>query len=94
MYQNYMYPAIVDWDNKDKAYIIEFIDIEAFTFADADKEILKMANEVLSLHIYDRLINNEKIPKPTKLKDIKLKDKEYTILVEVGEEDFIEIKSL
>ena len=95
MYQNYMYPAVVKWIEEDKVYDIKFPDIDnAFTFEDNEDDILMSAREVLELCIYDLEEKRTEPNKPTNLKDIKLEENEFVILVEVGEEDFIEIKSL
>ena len=79
-----IYPAIVDWDKKDKAYIIEFQDVEAaHTFAESDEEIFDMARDVLELCLYEYVDEKKDFPKATKLKDIRLRRGQHAILVDL-----------
>lgn len=84
MKSHYMYPAVVKWIEEDKVYDIKFPDIDnAFTFEDNEDDILMSAREVLELCIYDLEEKRTEPNKPTNLKDIKLEENEFVILVEV-----------
>lgn len=84
MKSHYVYPAIVKWSNEDKTYDIQFPDIEnAFTFEDNEEDIIKSAKEVLELCIYYIEESGEIINNPTSLKEIKLNEDEFIVLVEV-----------
>ena len=78
----YSYIAVISFD--DDGISIDFPDLAGcFTCAENDNEIFKMAKEVLGLHLWSIEKDNEPIPKPSTLKDIKLEDNEATILVDV-----------
>jgi len=78
----YSYIAVVSFD--DDGISIEFPDIaEAYTCADNNEEIFKMANEVLKLSLWSREKDNEEIPEPSSIKEIKIEDNQIPFLVEV-----------
>ena len=78
----YSYIAVVSFD--DDGISINFPDLAGcYTCAENEDEIFKMAKEVLGLHLWSIEKDNEPIPKPSTLKDIKLEDNEATILVDV-----------
>lgn len=79
---NYCYPAI--YDKEDKGYNLRFPDIsEAYTCGDHKTELFKNAEEVLELSLRGRLKDGEVLPKASIVNNIKLKDNEELILVNV-----------
>ena len=82
MKDKYVYPAIFTYD--DDGINIEFPDIEGcFSCADTDEEALYMAEDVLGLCLLVLEEDNEKIPEPSDLKDIKVEENQKTSLVSV-----------
>ena len=78
----YSYIAVISFD--DDGISIDFPDlIGCFTCAENDNEIFKMAKEVLGLHLCGMEKDNEPIPEPSALKDIKLENNETTVLIDV-----------
>ncbi len=78
----YSYIAVVSFD--DDGISIDFPDLEGcFTCAENEKEVLKMAQEVLGLHIWGIEKDGEDIPEPSSIKAIKVEENETTMLVEV-----------
>lgn len=51
--------------------------------AKTDEEALKNAKEALGLHLWGMEQDNEEIPEPSTLKNIKLKDGELPVLIDV-----------
>lgn len=79
----YMFPAVFEY-NKD-GISISFPDLPGcFSCADTDEDALYMAKDALGLHICNMEDDGDIIPKPTKLNDIKLKNNQKAILVEVN----------
>lgn len=82
MKDKYVYPAIFTYD--DDGINIEFPDIEGcFSCADTDEEALYMAEDVLGLCLLVLEEDDEKIPEPSNLKDIKIEDNQKTSLISV-----------
>ncbi len=78
----YRFIAVVSFD--DDGISINFPDLKGcFTCANTEDEIYKMAKEVLGLHLWGMEQDNEPIPNPSTLKDIRLAKNETTILVEI-----------
>ncbi len=78
----YRFIAVVSFD--DDGISINFPDLKGcFTCANTEDEIYKMAKEVLGLHLWGMEQDNEPIPNPSALKDIRLAKNETTILVEI-----------
>ena len=78
---NYLYPAIFTYDNKDKCYIVDFIDLKGCsTFGNTIDEAYLMAQDALGLYLSD----SELLPKPTiPYNHIKLKDNQFISIIEV-----------
>ena len=71
-----VYPAIFRWDEESNTYSVKFPDIEGcFTYGCTLTEAFDYAADALPLMLEG--IENDKlpIPKPSKLEDIKLEDK-------------------
>ena len=82
MKDKYVYPAIFTYD--DDGINIEFPDIEGcFSCADTDEEALYMAEDVLGLCLLVLEDDDEKIPEPSNLKDIKVEENQKTSLISV-----------
>lgn len=82
MKDKYVYPAIFTYD--DDGINIEFPDIEGcFSCADTDEEALYMAEDVLGLCLLVLEEDDEKIPEPSNLKDIKVEENQKTSLISV-----------
>ena len=78
----YSYIAVISFE--DDGISIDFPDLSGcFTCAANEKDIFKTAKEVLGLHLWSMERDNELIPEPSKIKDIKLESNETTMLVEV-----------
>ena len=79
---NYSYIAVVSFD--DDGISIEFPDLDGcFTCVDSEDEVPQMAREVLGLHLWSMEKDDEVIPDPSKLKDIKLDENETSMFVDV-----------
>ena len=77
----YSYIAIVSFD--DDGISIGFPDLDGcFTCAETEEEIFQMAKEVLGLHIWSMEQDEEPIPEPSNIKNIKLEKNETAILIE------------
>lgn len=82
MKDKYVYPAIFTYD--DDGINIDFPDIEGcFSCAYTDEEALYMAEDVLGLCLLVLEEDNEEIPEPSNLKDIKVEENQKTSLISV-----------
>ena len=82
MKDSYKYVAIFNYE-KDGINIY-FPDIPGcLSCAETTEEALKNAEEVLGLVLYDYEQENKEIPKPTKFEDIKCKNNEKAVLIDV-----------
>ena len=78
----YIYPSIFYFDND--GISVEFPDLEGcFTCGDTTQEAMAMAKEAMGLHLFGMEEDNETIPEPTDIRDIKLKDNQSIVLIEV-----------
>lgn len=78
----YIYPSIFSFD--DDGISVEFPDLEGcFTCGDTTKEAIKNAKEAMGLHLFGMEEDNEAIPTPTDIKDIKLENNQTIVLIEV-----------
>ena len=72
----YVYPAIFTWYEPEKIYIVKFPDADNwFTDGYSLDEAIEYATDVLNLMLIDAENCGDPIPKPSKLEDIKLDDK-------------------
>lgn len=63
---------------------ISFPDLPGcLSYADTTEEAIKNAEEVLGLVLYDMETENEKIPKPTPLENIKCNENERGVIINV-----------
>lgn len=78
----YIYPSIFSFDND--GISVEFPDLEGcFTCGDTTQEAITNAKEAMGLHLFGMEEDNETIPTPTDIKDIKLEDNQSIVLIEV-----------
>lgn len=69
----YVYPAIFHKDSS--GYSVEFPDLEGcYTSGNSLAEAIEMAEDVLALVLYDKEENNEPIPNPSTIHEIKTND--------------------
>lgn len=79
----YIYPAIFDY--ADDGISISFPDLPGcFSCANTDEEALFMAKNALGLHICNMEDYGDEIPVPTVLKNIKSKNNQKAVLIEVN----------
>jgi len=79
----YIYPAIFEYDNDDIS--ISFPDLPGcISCASNDEEALYMAKDALGLFIASSEEDGDELPSPTPLNNIKLKNNQKPILVEVN----------
>ncbi|MEG2362535.1 MAG: type II toxin-antitoxin system HicB family antitoxin [Terrisporobacter sp.] len=78
----YIFLAVLSFD--DDGVSVEFPDLPGcITCGDTTEDAIKNAKEALGLHIYGLEEDNELIPEPTNIKDLKLENNEIPILIEV-----------
>ena len=78
----YIYPSIFSFD--DDGISVEFPNLEGcFTCGDTTQEAITNAKEAMGLHLFGMEEDNEIIPAPTDIKDIKIKDNQSIVLIEV-----------
>lgn len=79
----YVYPAVFT-EEKEGGYSINFPDIEScFTQGDDLEDGIEMAEDVLTLTLYDMEIQGAKIPKPSYLKDVQIDADDLVTLIKV-----------
>ena len=78
----YFYPAIFTYDENDKCYMVDFIDLKGCsTFGNTIDEAYEMAQDALGLFLSDL----ENPPTPTiPYNNIKLKENQFISLVEIN----------
>lgn len=78
----YFYPAIFTYDENDKCYMVDFIDLKGCsTFGNTIDEAYEMAQDALGLYLSDL----DDIPTPTiPYNNIKLKQNQFISLVEIN----------
>jgi predicted RNase H-like HicB family nuclease len=78
----YFYPAIFTYDENDKCYMVDFIDLKGCsTFGKSLDEAYLMAQDALGLYLSDL----EEFPKPTiPYNKIKLNSNQFISLIEIN----------
>ena len=78
---NYFYPAIFTYNEEDKCYMVDFIDLKGCsTFGSTIDEAYLMAQDALGLYLSDL----ENFPKPTiPYNHIKLKNNQFISIIEI-----------
>ena len=76
----YFFPAVLEFD-KDGISVF-FPDLPgALTCGDDEEEAVYNAKECMELHLYNMELDNDEIPKSTKVKDIKLETNQAVLMV-------------
>ncbi len=83
----YFYPAIFTYDENDKCYMVDFIDLKGCsTFGNSIDEAYLMAQDALGLYLSDL----EDFPKPTIPYDnIKLNKNQFISLIEIDMHEYM-----
>lgn len=78
---NYFYPAIFTYDEKDKCYMVDFIDLKGCsTYGKTIEEAYLMAQDAMGLFLSDL----ETFPKPTiPYNNIKLNSNQFISIIEI-----------
>lgn len=78
---NYFYPAIFTYDNEDKCYMVDFIDLKGCsTFGNSLAEAYLMAQDALGLYLSDL----ENFPEPTiPYSNDNLKENQFISIIEI-----------
>ena len=78
---NFFYPAIFTYNEEDKSYIVEFVDLKGCsTFGETLDEAYLMAQDAMGLYLSDL----EEYPKPTiPYSHIKLKKNQFISIIEI-----------
>lgn len=79
----YVFPAIIGKEKNEKEYSVFFPDLDVATSGVNEADSLESARELLGIVIYGKEQDKEKIPKPSKIENLKIGKNEYTILVDV-----------
>lgn len=79
----YVYPAIIGKEKDEKEYSIFFPDFDVATSGIDEEDALMSARELLGTVIYGIEQDKEKLPKPSKLSEIKFGKNERTLLIDV-----------
>lgn len=78
----YVYPAIFSYS--DEGISIEFPDLPGcLPCADTTEEAVSNAKEAMGLHLFGMEEDNDSIPEPTSITDIKLESNQVLMLIEV-----------
>lgn len=78
----YVYPAIFSYSND--GISIEFPDLPGcLPCADTTEEAVSNAKEAMGLHLFGMEEDNDSIPEPTSITDIKLESNQVLMLIEV-----------
>ena len=82
MKDTYIYPAILNY--MENGISIEFPDLPGcLPCADTTEEAARNAKEAMGLHLWGMEKDNDPIPEPTDITDLKYSDGEILLLVEV-----------
>ncbi len=80
--KNFVYPAIFTYDENDKCFLVEFIDLKGCsTFGKTINEAYLMAQDAMGLYLSDL----DNYPKPTiPFSNIELNDNQFISLIEIN----------
>lgn len=77
----YVYPAVFT-PEAEGAFSVEFRDLEGcYACGDTLEQAIEMAEDALSLVLYEYEADNREIPTPSKVTDIKVGEKQFVSLV-------------
>lgn len=78
----YIYPAIFHY--ADDGISVEFPDLPGcFSYGDTDIEALNNAKEALELHIFGLEDDNEEIPEPSHIRNVRADENESVVMIDV-----------
>ena len=80
--ERYLYPAIFTYEDG-KEIAVVFPDLGCATSGVGDKDALLSAKELLGCVMYGLEEDNEKIPTPTPVTDIEVRENEKVLLIDV-----------
>lgn len=81
---HYVFPAIFDYTDKENGIAILFPDLlGCLPCADTTEEAIKNAKEAMALHLVGMEMDDEEIPEPTAIEEIKLEKGQTVVLVDV-----------
>ena len=81
MKESYTYPAIFEFD-EDGSVGVFFPDLPGcISCGDNEEEAIEMAKEALGGHLYCMEEDNDPIPDPSKIRDIRLEENQIPILI-------------
>jgi len=84
MTSSYIYPALFE-SCEEGGYCIAFPDLQGcITEGDSLEESVQMAKEALELYLYNMEDEKEKLPTPSKPKDIKTEQGSFIYLIEAN----------
>ena len=79
----YIFPVIIGKEDDETEYSAYFPDLDVATSGETEEDVLKSARELLGTVIFSLEEDKEKIPKPTKISDIKSAKNEWVMLIDV-----------
>lgn len=79
----YFYPAVFTYDKEETEIAVVFPDLECATSGVDDDDALMSARELLGCVLFGLEEDNELIPEPTPLSEIKTDEGEKTVLIDV-----------
>ena len=79
----YIFPVIIGKEDDETEYSAYFLDFDVATSGETEEDVLKSARELLGTVIFSLEEDKEKIPKPTKISDIKSAKNEWVMLIDV-----------
>lgn len=79
----YIFPVIIGKEDYETEYSAYFPDLDVATSGETEEDVLKSARELLGTVIFSLEEDKEKIPKPTKISDIKSAKNEWVMLIDV-----------
>lgn len=78
----YVFPAVFQWDEKDKVYYVSFPDLEnCFTDGETLAEAVENADDVLNVMVWNMEREKEVIPEPTPFTQVTVPEKGFVNLV-------------
>lgn len=88
----YVFPAVITWNNEDKAYYVDFPDTKGYfgCYTDGETlyEALYNAEDVLNLMLWDANEDGYSIPTPSDIRDIKAPEGAIVTLVKADTEAY------
>lgn len=80
--ERYVFPAVFTYE-PDQEIAVVFPDLDVATSGVDDNDALLSARELLGITLYGMEEDNEEIPKPTPLAEVKAEENERAVLIDV-----------